>query len=511
MQAKIKTRPYEYFDPVFDGTQEVPIDTEYNLPDYCADIQKILKCRVLPEISSYMITEDTLTCDGICDIRILYLDAKDGNLRCCEFSKDFSASVKLKASEEKAVAYIKASVGHMTCRAVSAKRVDLHVTVSLDIFAVVQKQENITSELEDPTIEKRSRSFRAAQAVNAICHQFTLEDDLTLKNGKPPIESILRKDISCRISEFRAEEEHLTVNGTAELSFLYLSSVDSLTTEKMSASIDFSQVIDCAGIEENCVCDIKITAGESSIQPKEDNVGEYTGVNVLLKMFLVAFVYQEKEIEIIDDAYSIAMPLELRYRQNSFMELQGQMSEVLKKKCMLPVMEDEIQKVIDLWSEQNEVQSYCDKGKINYRIRCTLCMLYVGAQGKVLYTEKNFDFSFSSELKNDQIKKSETRFSFDLWEYRIVDKNTVEVSTETAVSTLLYSRSSIKYLASAEGAEGEKAFEKRSRLVVYYAVQGESLWEIAKSHRALLSDIRAQNDLYEETVPSPGPILICGH
>ena len=284
MQAKIKTRPYEYFDPVFDGTQEVPIDTEYNLPDYCADIQKILKCRVLPEISSYMITEDTLTCDGICDIRILYLDAKDGNLRCCEFSKDFSASVKLKASEEKAVAYIKASVGHMTCRAVSAKRVDLHVTVSLDIFAVVQKQENITSELEDPTIEKRSRSFRAAQAVNAICHQFTLEDDLTLKNGKPPIESILRKDISCRISEFRAEEEHLTVNGTAELSFLYLSSVDSLTTEKMSASIDFSQVIDCAGIEENCVCDIKITAGESSIQPKEDNVGEYKGVNVLLKM-----------------------------------------------------------------------------------------------------------------------------------------------------------------------------------------------------------------------------------
>ena len=37
MQAKIKTEPYEYFDPVFDGSYEVPIDTEYNLPDYCAD------------------------------------------------------------------------------------------------------------------------------------------------------------------------------------------------------------------------------------------------------------------------------------------------------------------------------------------------------------------------------------------------------------------------------------------------------------------------------------------
>ena len=73
MQAKIKTEPYEYFDPVFDGSYEVPIDTEYNLPDYCADIQKILKCRVLPEISSYLISEDTLTCDGVCDIFLLPL------------------------------------------------------------------------------------------------------------------------------------------------------------------------------------------------------------------------------------------------------------------------------------------------------------------------------------------------------------------------------------------------------------------------------------------------------
>lgn len=40
MQAQRKTQPYEYFDFTFDGASEVPMDTEYTLPDYCADIQK---------------------------------------------------------------------------------------------------------------------------------------------------------------------------------------------------------------------------------------------------------------------------------------------------------------------------------------------------------------------------------------------------------------------------------------------------------------------------------------
>ena len=104
MQAKRRTQPYDYFDPVFDGSYEVPIDTEYNLPDYCPDIQKVLTCRVTPEISSYGVSEDTLRCEGMCDIRVLYLDSKGDALRCCDFTKEFSASIKVKAAEEKASA-----------------------------------------------------------------------------------------------------------------------------------------------------------------------------------------------------------------------------------------------------------------------------------------------------------------------------------------------------------------------------------------------------------------------
>lgn len=509
MQAKIKTQPYEYFDPVFDGAFEAPIDTEYNLPDYCPDIQKILKCQAAPEISSYIITEDTLTCDGVCDIRVLYLDSKGDCVRCCDFTKDFSASVKIKAAQEKAVAWVQAAAEHMTCRAVSARRIDLHIAVSVKALAVVQKQELVTCGIEDDTIEKLGSSFPASQAVNALCHQFTIEDNLALKNGKPPIESILRKSVSCRVGDCRLSDGRMTVNGTADVSFLYLSSVDGTTIEKMSASIDFSQIIDCNGAEESCICDLKATVGECSIQPREDDVGEYTGVGVLAKVFLVAFLYKSCEIEAVDDAYSVRAPLELRYSQSSFTQVQGIHSEILKKKCALSVQEDEIEKILDIWCEQDSVQSACDKGKLNYRVRYTVCVLYQGSQGRVLYAEKSFDYNCATELDDTQTRKSDTTSRTEIWEYRITDKNTVEISVETPVSTFLYSRTSVKYLTSAGIAEDAQSFKTSSRLLVYYASAGERLWDIAKSHRALLSDIRAQNDLYDEVVPEARPIIIC--
>lgn len=509
MQAKTKTEPYEYFDPVFDGSHEVPIDMEYNLPDYCADVQRILKCRVVPEISSYTAGEDSITCDGVCDVRIMYLDARGEGIKCCDFTKEFSAVIPTKATDGRAVARIQPSVNHITCRAMNARRVDLHAALSLQVFAVVQKAEKITTGIEEETIEKRVQSIETAQAVNAVYHQFAVEEYVPLKSGKPPIENILRKEIAARTTDVRIADEEIHINGTANIAFLYNSFSDGITAEKMSANIDFSQTISCLGADEDCVCELRVLAGESSIQPKEDNMGECTGATVFLKLFVVAFLYKKKEISIVDDAYSVRQPVELNYSQNSFTQIFGTKTDTLKNKCPVTVNGEEIQKVIDIWNEQPDVTAYCDKNKLNYRIRHNICVLFTNSQGRILFTEKSFDFTQAVELDDDRVKKCELNFNSDIWEFRITDKSTIEVSVETAIHAMLYSRSTVKQLVSAETDEAAKAVPGGSKLLIYYADAGEQLWDIAKAHKALIADIRAQNELYEDTISKAGPIIIC--
>lgn len=238
-------------------------------------------------------------------------------------------------------------------------------------------------------------------------------------------------------------------------------------------------------------------------------MGEYTSVDVSLKVFLTAFLYQPCEVELVSDAFSTQAPMDLRFAQSSLLAVQEVYSEVLKKKCTLTATEEEIQKVVDLWCEQEGVQSTCGEGKLSYRVRYTLCLLYRGTSGRLLYLEKSFEGTFATELEGAFAQRSDSVSLTGLWEYRIADKNTVEASVETWVSSLLYSRESVSYLSSAGMGENAQPYPHQPQLLVYYASPGERLWDIAKSHRALLSDLQEQNDLYEDTLPDARPLIIC--
>ena len=89
MRMETNTERYDGFEQIFDGVQECPVDTEYTLPDYCADIQKILKCIVTPEVTSVSAAGDSLTIDGCVSMHVLYLDAKGGCVRGFDTKKEF--------------------------------------------------------------------------------------------------------------------------------------------------------------------------------------------------------------------------------------------------------------------------------------------------------------------------------------------------------------------------------------------------------------------------------------
>lgn len=508
MEPNAMQQPYPWFEPVFDGSLEAPLDLQYDLPDYCPEIQKLLKCRVTPQVSSCVATQDGLQCEGICDVRVLYLDSKGSGLRSCQFTKEFSAVGKLKGSGDLAVTAAAASVSHLTCRASGARRIEIHAAVSLEALAVCQRTLELPTALEGEGLEVRSQTLEGYQAVNAVSHSFQVEDQIPFKNGKPPVDAILRWDAACRVSEVRVEEEQIRAAGAVEVSFLYLPAGEG-GPETMSASLSFSQTIACNGAGEGCLCWLRAYPGECSIQPREDDMGENTSVSVTIKLTVLALLYKPCEVQLLEDAYSRLRPLNLRWEQGTFLRQAETVSQVCKKKVTMSLGGEEIRRVVDLWQEQSSVQAVMEQGSLSFRAKWNLCLLYENAQGKLCCAEKSCDASFPAEGVGVPGGKCRVWGRTDLWEYRIVDRNAVEVSTETEVSALVCREEERRFLTGAPSKENVPPYPKEHKLLVVYASQGESLWEIGKSHRASMEELRALNGLAEDALPDRRPIIIC--
>ena len=71
MDYMAEKNPLSTIEILYDGCQEQPVDLDITLPDYCPDIQKILKCQVYPIILDQSLAGDRLELGGSYTVRVL--------------------------------------------------------------------------------------------------------------------------------------------------------------------------------------------------------------------------------------------------------------------------------------------------------------------------------------------------------------------------------------------------------------------------------------------------------
>ena len=462
MRMETNTERYDGFEQIFDGVQECPVDTEYTLPDYCADIQKILKCIVTPEVTSVSAAGDSLTIDGCASMHVLYLDAKGGCVRGFDTKKEFTCSVRLRAQAENVTAEAEPFVQHMTCRAMNARRVDLHITLGLSVRAYAVRQLEIADCISDDRVETKCEEYDVTRAVGCVMHAFILEQNAELPNGKSPIETVLRCSVRYQIDTVQPQAGGAVVTGKACVEILYRTFSDTAMPERFSCILPFTQTVECAGAGEDCTIQISVLGGECTVQPREDSVGEYTVLNLYLKP---TFCVQEN----------------------------------------VPVPENDLEQVLDIWCEGLTLTAFTEKENAAVRGKFTVCLLYRTKEKQIAYTERMLDFTdvHTAEI----VGRRSVRGEITSVQYVITDSSTVECTAELRMEEQVR----VVYAArSLESAELDETTEPEPCCAaVYYASSGEKVWDIAKRYHARVSAIRTHNDCMEDVLSEDRPVIIC--
>jgi hypothetical protein len=501
-------------ETVYDGCQEQPVDLDITLPDYCTDIQRILKCQIYPRITSRSVSGDRLLLEGSFTVKVFYLDAAGTSVRCYDTTDSFSTEIPLKQQADNAQVHAFPRVEYINCRATSPRRLDVHGAFSVCAKVVCMGENEVVGNIEGDDVEQQKSTVTVNRLAGFSQQQFGIDEILELGSGKPPADSIMRSDAFATLQDFKVTAGKLMIRGEVSIKLLYSSSGENQNAENQSAetmeyTVPFSQMLDCNGVTEDSVCDVRLNVAGLDVQIKNDYSGDKTFFDVQVRLFAGASAYQKCSVTMVNDAYSRKYDLNINSRQKTMENLAELVGDTYVSQNSLTVEGEKISKVVDIWNEMGSVSASVENDRMMFRGKFSLCVLAMNEENKPFYFERLLDFEYGRAYSGGAGNtKSTADVSVAGISYRITGTG-IDVKTELRLSASVYSQIGYKVITEVT-ADDTRPLERdtTAALCIYYADAGENLWDIARAYRTSEDAIRQENGISGESVENRGMLLV---
>ncbi len=495
-------------ETVFDKTVEQSVDSDFIMPDYYTDIQRVLKCIVKPCISSKTVSGDRAVIDGSLLITVVYSDT-DNKLASFESAVNFSKSIDLDSVTDNPIIYVKPLVGYMNCKAVTERKIDLHGVINLKIKINDYKKVKLLSGINNKEIETLSSTIQISYPVVCGEKSLMIEDELAVPDGSLPLKNVIFYDCKPEINECKMIGNKAIVKGCLNVQILYSTETDS--TVVFTGEMPFSQVMELECENDGCniicnaeVCHINIRSNGSDLESER-----CFAVDGKLNLF-VTVICDETE-NLLSDVFSPEYELETECRDLSLQKTFTEIEEKFICRKNIDLGAVILGSVIDVRSSASVLNIENQDNKIIVKGSADVGILGCDNDEMPIYIERKVEFRYTADavdLPNNP--HLECDLNIINTGYTITSRNTIEVILELNIKTRVLTDENYTVLSDVTIVGERSDDENKCCMVVYYAQKGESVWDITKRYCGSLKQVRNLNSIEDDTL-SENKMLIISH
>ncbi len=506
MEFNQENRTFCTSTAVLDTVAEQLADVDLTLPDYCPDIEKILKCTLTPKIQSKSLSGGQLQVDGYCVVNVMYVESIKKTIRCCEQTVNFSQNFSVKETPDNPVIITKTKSEYINCRALSPRRLVMHGAFSLYAKVLTTTKTSIYSS-DDNSIETYKNNIHCADLKSFCQEQFNVCEEVSVAD-KPAIESMLHSDVGVSITDCKAVTGKLMINGEISLRLFYLSNVETGETGKIDYILPFNQIIDCEGIDENTINNVSCDVMSYDIRLKNDILSEKPAVILDVKLCVTEEGYIINDEEVIIDAYSVNNVSKPEFEQLNIISEVVPINEIHMEKLAVKVDDGKISKVIDIYADY--VSAECKKTDSELKIygKINICMLALNEDNMPVFIERSSDYEHIVNSASDCNSLSNTEAKVSSISYRLSDDYTAEIKCEIKLTAGAMNKNNLMAVKGVKIFDDKPIVSDNCALTLYFAKQGENLWDIAKEHSTRLDMLITENSAENMTLDSAQMLLI---
>ena len=507
MQQKCLKSDIYINENYFCDSLEQAIDVDFTLPDFCPDVSKIFKCHAVPRITSKSINGNTITIDGNVVITILYCD-KDNTFCSYEHSHHFSKSAELTNDISGCNALARIKCEYLNCRAVTGRKIDIHGALGIFLKIFKRKCREIISDIDDDLIEVKRITTPVTTPMGYAEKYLLIEEDIPVGNGQPSIQSIIKTNSSLCVSETKIINDKAVIKGEMMVCILYCPE-NNATPQIIRTKLPYSQIVDMEGITDSCQCECKAEICSLDVKPKLTSNGEIRCFSLNAKLLLSCEAYCSNEVPIVEDAFSRKFEAQIKRNSLPFERIAETAHENYNCKKSIE-LDFNINSVIDLWCSLQNCHTKFEADKMIIQGTLLADMIICDENNVPLYIEKPIDFEYKYPFKVlSGFAHCEPEIRVLSCGYTILSATGIELLVELGINASIYEKEDITFVS--DLSINQDNIIKRcdgTAMVIYYTLENESIWDIARKHSASVEEIMKINCLESVDISKINMVLI---
>lgn len=507
MEYNLSKHALSYCNKFLDTVNEQIVDVDITLPDYCPDIEKILKCTLIPKIFTNSISGGQLTIEGATCVRVLYCDSIKRNVRSYEQTVPFVANFNLKSTLEQYIVLTNTKCEYVNCRALSPRKLCIHGAFSLYAKVLCKDTTQLYDFEEDCDLQTKKQTLELSDLCAMCEHHFSISEDITISN-KPPVQSLLTYNVSAQITELKSIHNKLMLTLDVMVRVMYLSDLDSGKTEHLYYVFPVSQIISCDGITDDCVNVPNLSVMSFDVFVRNDTLSDGSTISVDAKLCFSNMAYQSKNLDVLEDVYST------KYEINSKSNiLSCDYRHILKdfthiSNVEINLQSIQIQEIIDVYAQNITLTPVLDNSTLTLDGKLTVCMLIKDTEDNINYIERTSDISLSVDVEDSFDKAMLNSSLVSSISFRLADENNIDLKVEIKSSVLLYNFKCTNQIVSITSEQELVCTDNDCAMCLYYADKGENLWDIAKDFKVRMDSLYNENELSDDILTNSQMLVL---
>lgn len=494
---------------------QLTLDDDFNVPDVKPDVEWIVKEQ------GYVVITDVVPMSGRFQIKgklvfnLLYIsEDRERPVHHITGEVPFEEIVNMDEIDGGETIAVKWELEDMTASLINSRKLNVRAILTLHFCAETGYEEETATGIEgEEGIQSKNKTIHITNAPIVKKDTLRVKDEVSLPLGKPNIEDLLYTNLELRNLELRLLGDKLSVKGDLEIFLLYAGESQEMPLDYWTVAVPVSSMLECSGCREDMIGDIGISVLSEDIAAKPDEDGEQRILDIEAVLELDIKLYEEEEIELLEDFYSttqILLPVKKEaYYKNLLVKNSSKLrlSENIRlEQGQLPVLQVcNVSGSVKLDEEKFEENGIRVEGVLEVQV------LYITEDDlrPVNSMKQSIPFEQLIEVKN--IKPDST---FDIRPFveqlstLMVSADELEVKASLGLEAMVFD--SLREEIITEIKEEGSLLDKLSGLpglVGYIAGEKESLWDIAKAFNTTLESIMELNELETEAV-KPGDKLL---